>query len=152
MLVATSTRLGRAALLLVEVALDTELLAIELLAGPVEQLVTRANTILKDLPCKLVAVPDPEVDGLTQSLLDGLGVEDLLQQNALGVVLGVAAEVEVILMDHGVGSLDNVEGVESDADFLAVAVEILGSSRKRRRNRILLKVSPNSDIGVPRTV
>jgi hypothetical protein len=86
-----------------------------------------------DSPGKLVTIPDPEVDGLTKSGLDTLGVEDLLQQDALGVVRGVTREAEVVLVDDGFGRLHDVECVESDAAFLAEVVEVLRALRKRLR-------------------
>jgi hypothetical protein len=58
-------------------------------------------------------------------------VEDLLQQDALGVVRRVTREVEVVLVNDGVGRLHDVECVESDAAFLAEVVEVLRALRKR---------------------
>jgi hypothetical protein len=58
-------------------------------------------------------------------------VEDLLQQDALGVVRSVTREMEVVLVDDGVGRLHDVECVKSDAAFLAEVVEVLRALRKR---------------------
>jgi hypothetical protein len=60
-------------------------------------------------------------------------VEDLFQQDALGVVRGVTREAEVVLVDDGFGRLHDVECVESDAAFLAEVVEVLRALRKRLR-------------------
>jgi hypothetical protein len=106
---------------------------------------------VSDLPGELVAIPDPEIVGLTKSGLDILGVEDLLQQDALGVVRSVAREVEVVLVDGGVGSLDDVEGVERDAAFLAEAVEILGALRKRLGESQLSNIV-NTNVRMPGSV
>jgi len=61
----------------------------------------------RDSPGELVAVPDPEVHWLTQGCLDSLGVPDLLEQNALGVVLGIAREDDIVLVDDCVRGLDD---------------------------------------------
>ena len=62
-LVATRTRLGRTALLLIEVDSDAGIVTGQTLTGP----------------SQLVGVPDPEVGGLTKLGLDSRGVPDLLQ-------------------------------------------------------------------------
>jgi hypothetical protein len=141
MLVATRTWLGGTALLFVEVDSDAGIVTRQALAGP----------------CQLVGVPDPEVVGFTKLGLDTTGVPDLPQENALGVVESVAAVVEleevgtksrfrdgktyIILVDHSVGGLDDVEGVEHDVGDLSVLVEVLGALRKGRWNGDLVVVS-----------
>jgi hypothetical protein len=44
-----------------------------------------------DLPCELVAIPNPKVLGLTQLGLDLLRIPDLLEEYTLCVVLSVTA-------------------------------------------------------------
>jgi hypothetical protein len=151
MLVATHIRLGEAALLFVEIDGDAGVVARQALAGP----------------CQLVGVPDPKVVGFTKLGLDITGVPDLLQKNALGVILGVAAVVEleevntksrlreektyVILVDHSIGGFDDVEGVEHDVGSFAVLVKVLGALRKRTWDGHLVIVSKD-DVIMPRGV
>ena len=87
-LIASLTRLGGAALFVIEVDGNAVVVAIETLARPEEESATERNVCSGEdcLPGKLVAVPDPQVDRFTQSCLDCPGVEDLPQQDTLGVV------------------------------------------------------------------
>jgi hypothetical protein len=146
-LVAALTGLSGAPFLVVEIDSDTSVVPIETLARP-EKRVSAARELHNDegvLPGKFIAIPDPEVGRLTQSCLDALGVEDLLQQDTFGVVGGVAAEVNIILVNDGVRSLDNVERVEHDATLPAERVEVFGALRKRMRSCGLI-VHVNTDI------
>jgi hypothetical protein len=123
-LIAVLTRLGRTTLFLIEVDSDTGLVAAQVLAGP----------------CKLVAIVDPKLLGFAQSGLDALGLEDLLEEDALGVILGIACEGDIVLVNDGVGCLQDVEGVE-----------ILGALRKGVGNgNLVIKV--NTDVCMTRTV
>jgi hypothetical protein len=81
--------------------------------------------------------------------------------------LGVAAVVElakvsirsslrgentyIILMNDGIGGLDDVEGVEHDVGGLAELVEVLRALRKRTRDGELMVIS-KENIVVPRSV
>jgi hypothetical protein len=143
--VAALASLGGTTLFLIEIDGDTVVVALETLARPEGVLAVAMVTWRIDSPGKLVAIPDPEVGGLTESGLDTTGVEDLLQQDALSVVRGVAREVEVVLVDDGVRRLHDVEGVEGDAAFLAEVVEVLGALRKRLRKGELSNIV-NTDI------
>lgn len=150
-LVATRTWLGRMAFLLIEVDSDAGIVTGQALTGP----------------SQLVGVPNPEVGGLTKLGLDSRGVPDLLQQDTLGVVEGVAAVVKlvevsiksslryeetyIILMDDSVRGLDDVEGVKHDFGGLAELVEVLGTLRKRARDGELMVVSKENVI-MPRSV
>jgi hypothetical protein len=151
MLVATRTWLGRTAFLFVEIDSDTSIVTRQALAGP----------------CQLVGVPDPEVVGLTKLRFDTSGVPDFLQQDALGVVESITAVVElgevstklrlrekktyIILVDHCIGSFDDVEGIEHDVGSLSELVEVFWALRKRTRNGDLVIVSKNKVV-VPRGV
>lgn len=79
MLVAHLTRLRGATLLFVEVDVDSGFGTIKLLAGP----------------CQLVGIPNPEVFGLAKGRLDSTRIPDLLENNALVVVLGISSEVKL---------------------------------------------------------
>jgi hypothetical protein len=78
-------------------------------------------------------------------------VEDLLQEDTLGVVLSVAGEVNIVLVDDGVGSLDEVEGVKSNAALLTERVEVLRARWIGMRIRALV-INISSDICVARLV
>jgi hypothetical protein len=134
-LIAVLTRLGRTTLFLIEVDSDTGLVAAQVLAGP----------------CKLVAIVDPKLLGFAQSGLDALGLEDLLEEDALGVILGIACEGDIVLVNDGVGCLQDVEGVQGNAALFTVGVEILGALRKGVGNgNLVIKV--NTDVCMTRTV
>ena len=151
MLVATRTWLGGTAFLFVEIDSDTSIVTRQALARP----------------CQLVGIPDPEVVGLTKLRFDTSGVPDFLQQDALGVVESITAVVElgevstklrlrekktyIILVDHCIGSFDDVEGIKHDVGSLSELVEVFWALRKRTRNGDLVIVSKNKVV-VPRGV
>jgi hypothetical protein len=148
-LVAALAGLGRATFLLVKICSDPKFVAIQPLGRPDMMSVTVSKNAWERcyLPGKLVAIPDPEVLGLTQGALDALGVPDLLEQDAIGVVDCITREVEVVLVDDGVRGLDDVEGVEG----YAARVEVLRALGKGLRN-IELVIKVNTDICMSRTI
>lgn len=80
--------LGRTTLFIVKIYRDAVVVAIHTLGRP-DELSDDVSTHVRggiNLPSKLVSIPDPEVLGLAQSGLDALGVPDLLEQGALGIV------------------------------------------------------------------
>jgi uncharacterized protein YrrD len=57
----------------------------------------------------------------------------------------------IILVDHCIGSFDDVEGIEHDVGSLSELVEVFRALRKRTRNGDLVIVSKNKVV-VPRGV
>ena len=89
MLVTALASLGGTTLFLVKVDGNTEVVALQALAGP--EILSAADHNVSfmqggDLPGELVGVVDPAVGGLAQGGLHCLGVPDLLEQDALGVI------------------------------------------------------------------
>jgi hypothetical protein len=167
-LVAALAWLGRTTLFIVEITGNAELVSVEAEGRPKDCWPYSSETKKSDLPGKLVTIPDPEVRRLAQGRLDSLGVPDLLEQDTLGVVLGVTGEYDVVLVDNGVGSLDNctklvsvshglhpytltVVCVECDAALLAEGVEILWPSGKGA-GVCDLQSNINSNVRMSRTV
>jgi len=128
------TSLRRLALLLIEVDSDTVVLARHLLAGPV--CVSKDHRHIKKYsPSKLVPIPHPIV--VADLRLDSFRLPDLLEKRALRVVLAIACERNIVLVDNDGGSLDDVEGVKHDGCLLAIRVEVLRALRQRTGNSLL---------------
>ena len=81
-----------------------------------------------------MTIKDPKVGRFTERRFEGLRVPNLLQELALGVVLGITRIGNIVLVDDGVGVLDNVEGVQSDCSLLAVGVEVYRALREHGRD------------------
>ena len=119
--------LRRLALLVIKVNVNTALLTRHFLAGPVYVSKDHRN-IRKYIPSKLIPIPHPIV--VTDLGLDSFRLPDLLEKHALGVVVAIACERDIVLVDYDGGRLDDVEGVEHDGSLFAISVEVLRALRQ----------------------